>query len=205
MKAILGIVGALVLVVIVFVVYQYQKIQKAASCPAKEIATSTMQKTGDTWQVAFTSKIDAPLDRVFDAFQHPERFTEFVPENVRKSEVVSESGNTKTIDIVGSLDILPPGFKVQSLRTEYTTYPGEHRITGHTVNKLVDTNSEYKFEPSSDGKGTLLKFTPTSKQKTPLPTEALEKGALCETYATQVRAVNRALGLAPPAKGAAAG
>jgi hypothetical protein len=206
MKAILGIVGALVLVVIVFVVYQYQKVQKAASCPAKEIATSTMSKSGDTWHVAFTSKIEAPLDRVFDAFQHPERAVEFVPENVRKSEIISDQGNTKTVDVVGSLDILPPGFKVQNLRTEYTVYPGEHRITSRTVNfKLADINSEYKFEAGPDGKGTLLTFTQTSKQKQPLPTEALEKGALCETYATQVRAVNRALGLAPPAKGAAAG
>ena len=206
MKAILGIVGVLVLVVVIFVVYQYQKVQKAASCPAKEIATSTMSKSGDTWHAAFTSKIDAPLDRVFDAFQHPERAVEFVPENVRKSEIVSDQGNTKTVDVVGSLDILPPGFKVQNLRTEYTVYPAEHRITSRTVNfKLADINSEYKFEPGPDGKGTLLTFTQTSKQKQPLPTEALEKGALCETYATQVRAVNRALGLAPPAKGAAAG
>jgi uncharacterized protein YndB with AHSA1/START domain len=203
MKVILGIVGALVLAVAIFVAFQYRKVQRAALCPAKEIVTSAMEKKADTWQVAFTSKIDAPVERVFDAFWHPERAIEFVPENVRKSEIVSESGNTKTVEIVGSLDILPPGFKVQSLRTEYTSYPDEHRLVAHTVNKLVDTNSEYKFEPSADGKGTLLTFTQTSKQKQNLPTEALEKGALCEAYATQVRAVNRALGLAPPAKGAA--
>jgi hypothetical protein len=200
MKIILGIVGALVLAVLVFVFFQYQKVQKAALCPAKEIVTSAMEKTGDTWHVSFTSKIDAPMDRVFDAFQHPERAVEFAPENVRKAEVVSEEGNTKTVEIVGSLDILPPGFKIQSLRTEYTVYAAEHRIAAHTVNKLADIKAEYKFEPSSDGKATLLKFTQTAQQKQALPTQALEKGALCETYATQVRAVNRALGLAPPAE-----
>src|SRR5439155_16160053 len=147
--------------------------------------------------------IDAPLDRVFDAFQHPERAVEFVPENVRKAEIVSEDGNTKTVEIVASLDILPPGFKVQSLRTEYTVHPAEHRIVTHSINKLADINAEYNFEPIADGKGTLLKYTQTTKQKQNLPTEALEKGTLCEAYATQVRAVNRALGLAPvPAKGA---
>ena len=110
MKIILGVVGALVLAVAVFAYVQYQKVQKAASCPAKEIVSSSMQKTGDTWHVNFTSKIDAPLDKVFDAFRHPERMAEFVPENIRKSDVVDEAGNKKTIDIVGSLDILPPGF-----------------------------------------------------------------------------------------------
>jgi len=203
MKAILAIVSVLVLAVLVYVFLQYRKIQVAAACPAKEIATSSMEKTGDTWQVAFTSKFDAPMDRVFDAFQHaPERAIEFAPENVKKSEIVKDEGNTKTVDVIGTLDILPPGFKVQNLRTEYTVHAAEHRITSRSVDfKLADSSSEFKFEPSSDGKGTLLKFNQTYKVKQQLPSQALEKGVLCEVYATTVRAVNRALGLAPaPAK-----
>ena len=197
MKAILAIVAVLVLAVLGYVFVQYGKIQQAAACPAKEIATSNMSKSGDTWHIAFTSKFDAPLDKVFDAFQHPERAVEFAPENVLKSEVIKDDGNTKTIDVVGKLDILPPGFKVQNLRTQYTVYPDQHRITTKSIDfKLADIDSEYKFEPTPDGK-TLLKFNQTSKQKQQMLVEALQKGALCETYATQVRAVNRALGLAP--------
>jgi uncharacterized protein YndB with AHSA1/START domain len=197
MKAILAIVAVLVLAIIGYVVVQYRSIQRAAACPAKEIATSTMTKSGDTWHITFTSKFDAPIDKVFDAFQHPERAAEYAPENVMKAEVVKDDGNTKTIDVVGRLDILPPGFKVQNLRTQYTVYPAEHRITSKSIDfKLADIDSEYKFEPTSDGK-TLLKFTQTSKQKQQMLVEALQKGALCETYATQVRAVDRALGLAP--------
>ena len=198
MKAVLAIVGVFVLAVLVYVYIQYRSIQQAAACPAKEIATSSMTKTGDTWHISFTSRFNAPLDKVFDAFQHPERAAEFAPENVMKSEVVKDDGNTKTIDVVGKLDILPPGFKVQNLRTQYTIYPAEHRITSKSVDfKLADIDSEYKFEATPDGKGTLLKFTQTSKQKQQMLVEALQKGALCETYATQVRAVDRALGLAP--------
>jgi len=197
MKAILAIVAVLVLAVLGYVFVQYGKIQQAAACPAKEIATSNMSKSGDTWHIAFTSKFDAPLDKVFDAFQHPERAVEFAPENVMKSEVVKDEGNTKTIDVVGKLDILPPGFKVQNLRTQYTVFPDQHRITSKSIDfKLADIDSEYKFEPTADGK-TVLKFNQTSKQKQQMLVEALQKGALCETYATQVRAVNRALGLAP--------
>jgi len=197
MKAILAIVAVLVLAVLGYVFVQYRTIQQAAACPAKEIATSNMSKSGDTWHIAFTSKFDAPLDKVFDAFQHPERAAEFAPENVIKAEVVKDEGSTKTIDVVGKLDILPPGFKVQNLRTQYTVYPDQHRITSKSIDfKLADIDSEYKFEPTPDGK-TLLKFNQTSKQKQQMLVEALQKGALCETYATQVRAVNRALGLAP--------
>jgi hypothetical protein len=135
---------------------------------------------------------------VFEAYRQPERAVEFAPENVKKSELVKEEGNTKTVDVIGTLDILPPGFKVQNLRTEYTVYPAEHRITTRTVNfKLADSNAELKFEPSSDGKGTLLKYSQTYKVKQALPSEALEKGVLCEVYATTVRGINRALGLAP--------
>ena len=197
MKAILAIVVVLVLAAAGYFYVQYSKIQQAAACPAKEIATSNLSKSGDTWHIAFTSKFDAPLDKVFDAFQHPERAVEFAPENVMKSEVVKDEGNTKTIDVVGKLDILPPGFKVQNLRTQYTVYPDQHRITSKSIDfKLADIDSEYKFEPTADGK-TVLKFNQTSKQKQQMLVEALQKGALCETYATQVRAVNRALGLAP--------
>ena len=202
MKAILAVVGVVVLAILVYLFMQYRAIQQASSSPVKEITTESLVKTGDTWNVKFTSKFDAPLDKVFEAFQHPERVQEFAPENVMKSEITDDKGNTKTVRVIGKLDILPPGFKVQDLVTEYTVYPEEKRITSRTIDfKLADITSEYKFAPTSDGKGTLLTFTQTSKQKQQALVEALQKGALRETYITQVRAAERALGLVPmPAK-----
>ena len=198
MKAILAVVGLVVLAVVIYVVLQWRAIQQAATGPAKEIVSESIAKSGDTWHVKFTTKFDAPLDRVFEAFQHPERASQYAPDNVLKSEIVNENGNTKVVDVVGRLDILPPGFKVQNLRTEYTVYPDEHRITSRSIDfKLADISSEYRFQPSPDGKGTILDFTQTSKDKAPMLVESLQKGALRETYLTQVRAVNRALGLAP--------
>ena len=197
MKAILAIVGIVLLAVVAWVFVKYRAIQQAATGPAKEIVSESLEKTGDTWHAKFVSKFDAPLDKVFDAFQHPERIAEFAPENVMKAEVKEDKGNTKVVEVIGTLDILPPGFKVQDLVTEYTVYPDEHRITSHTIDfKLADINSEYKFAPTADGK-TLLTFTQTSKQKQQALVEALQKGAIRETYITQVRAANRALGLAP--------
>ena len=194
MRAIVGIVVA----VVAYFAWTTYQIRQAATGPAKEIVSESMAKSGDVWHVSFVSKFDAPVDKVYEIFSHPERSHELAPDNVLKSEVVSEDGNTKTIDLIGKLDILPPGFKVQNVRTEYTLYPTEHRITTKTVNfKLADINSEYKFEATPDGKGTLLRFNQTSKDKGGIPVESVQKGALRETYVTQVRAVNRALGLTP--------
>jgi hypothetical protein len=167
------------------------------SCsPAKEIATSSVVKTGDTWDAALTSNIEAPVDKVIEAASHPEKGHDLVPENILKSEILSESGNVKTLDIVARLEVLPPGFKVQNIKTEYTYYPEQKRFTTKSIDfKLADITSDYRFEPSADGKGTVLKFTQKSKDKAPMIVESLQKGALCETFAIQVRVVRRALGL----------
>jgi hypothetical protein len=206
MKAILGIVAVLVLAIVGFVGWQWWKIQQAVSGPAKEIVSESIERRGDTWHTTFVSKFDAPLDRVFDAFQHPERIAQYAPDNVMKAEITKEEGNTKVVDVIGKSDILPPGFKVQNLRTEYTVYPAEHRITSRSLEfKLGEIQSEYRFEGTSDGKSTILRFTQTWKDKAPMIVEALQKGAIRETFVTQVRAVNRGLGLAPASEKRQAG
>jgi hypothetical protein len=174
-----------------------------SSTPVKEIASESIEKDGDVWKANFTSKIDAPVDKVYEAFTHPERAKELAPENVKKSEIVSEDGNKKTIDLVGTLDILPPGFKMQQVVTEYTFYPDEKRITSKTVDfKLADITSEYKFTPEDGGKATLVTLTQQSKDKAALPVASLQKGALRETYILQIKVLNRALGIDKPAPAA---
>jgi hypothetical protein len=166
------------------------------SGPVKEITYENIEHDGKTWRVNFESRFDAPVADVYAAFQEPERAHDLAPENVLKSELVSEEGNKKVVDLVGRLEILPPGFKVQQLRTEYVFYPDEKRFTTRTIDfGLADIDSEYKFEPADGGKATVLKFSQTSKSKAPSLTESLQKGALRETYITQVRVINKALGL----------
>lgn len=198
MKTVLGIVALVAVVLVLYVAWSMYGVQQAATGPVKEIATERIERRGDTWHVEFTSRFDAPIDRVYDAFSHPERVKEFAPENVLKSDLLKEEGNTKLIDLVGRLDILPPGFKVQNLRIEWTYFPSEKRITTRTIDfKLADINSEYKFEPTDGGQKTLLRYSQTSKDKAPLIVESLQKGAIRENFVTQVRATNRALGLEP--------
>jgi len=167
----------------------------------KEIASESIEKKGDTWTVNITSRIDAPPDKVFEAWSQPERAKELAPDNVLKSELVSHDGNTKVVDLVGKLDVLPPGFKVQNLRNEWKFYPEEKRFTSRSVDfKLADLNAEYKLAPTPDGKGTIVTFTQTSKDKSPMLVDSLQKGALRETYVRQVQMVNKALGLNDAAK-----
>jgi hypothetical protein len=198
MKTLIGAIVVVVLVVAIYLGISYRRIQQAAYGPAKEIVSESISKSGDTWHLAIVTKFDAPIDKVFEAYSHPERIQQYAPENVLKSDVIEDAGNSKTIDVVGKLDILPPGFKVQNIRIKYTIFPEEHRITTETIDfKLADMKSELKFQPGPDDKTTVLNFAQTSKQKIALPSESLEKGALREQYLTTVRAVNKALGLTP--------
>jgi len=164
--------------------------------PVKEISTESIEKVGDTWNVNFTSKFDAPVDKVWEAMAQPERMHEIEPDNILKSELVSKDGDTKVVDLVFKLDILPPGFKVQNIRNQIQFFPNEKRIQQKSVDfKLADITSEYKLTPTPDGKGTLLTFKQTSKDKSPLLVDSLQKGALRETYIRQVDIVNKALGV----------
>ena len=174
---------------------------RAEEGPVKEISTESIEKVGDTWKVNFTSKIDAPVDKVWGVMAQPERMHEVMPDNILKSELVSKADdNSKVVDLVFKLDILPPGFKVQNIRNQLQFFPNEHRIEQKSVDfKLADISSEYKLAPSPDGKGTILTFTQTSKDKAPLLVDSLQKGALRETYIRQVQIVNKALGIEQPA------
>ena len=206
MKAILALVVALVLAIGAYFFWEYRAIQEAANGPAKEIVSESITRSGDTWNVSFVSKFDAPVDKVYAAMSDPENGHDRVPLNILKSELVKQDGNTKLVDVVLKTDILPPGFKVQNVRLEYTFFPTEHRFTSRSIDfKLADLDSEYKFEPTPDGKGTLLRFKQTSKDKAPMLVESLQKGALRETYITQVRAAENALGVKMPAAEAARG
>lgn len=167
----------------------------------REIKTESMAKKGDTWTVAFTSEIAAPVDKVFEAFSQPEKGHDLLPENVLKSELKSSEGNKKVIDLVIKLDILPPGFKVQNPINEYEFFPDQKKIVQKTLDfKLADIQSEFQFKPSADGKGTTVDFKQTSKDKSSMIVESLQRGALRETYVIQIKTVEKALGLAPDAK-----
>ena len=167
----------------------------------KQITTESMSKTGELWTVKFTSDIAAPIDKVYEAFTQPEKGHDLLPDNVLKSELKSSEGNKKVIDLVIKLDILPPGFKVQNPINEYEFFPDQKKIKQKTLDfKLADIESEFQLKPSSDGKGTTVEFNQTSKSKSALVVESLQRGALRDTYVIQIKTVEKSLGLDTGAK-----
>jgi hypothetical protein len=193
----LGVVGGVVLLVGAYVGYQALALRRETvkwTGPIKEIASEKMEKTGDTWKIEFLSQFDAPVDKVYDAFTQRERAHEFAPEKVLLSELKSGGENKKVVEMHLRVLNLP----TQVLVLELDFHPAEKRITTRTLDyKLADITSEYRFEPSPDGKRTLLRFTQTSKDKlgNPLP-QSVQQSALKETFVTEVRVVKKALGLA---------
>lgn len=201
MKTILGLVGVLVLAVVAFVGWQYYRIQQALTGPAKEIVSERIERDGDIWHASFVSKIDDTPDRVFEAFSQPERLSEFSPESYTQSKLISSEGNKRIVDFVTRLDILPPGFKVQNPRIEFLYFPNEKRITTRTIDfQLADITGEYKFEAADGGKATIVRLEQKNKPKTASIVESLQKGAIRESYVTQIRAATKALQQTPPAK-----
>ncbi len=194
MKKALGIVGAVVLLGVAWLGYQYMALQRAAvewEGPIVEIAAEKMEKAEGTWNIEFQTMFDAPVDRVYEAFSQPERAHEFNPEKIVGSNLKSSSANTKLVEVTARVLNLP----LQKVTMEYTFFPGEKRIASRSINyNLADMTSEYRFEPSPDGKRTLLRFSQQSKEKlgNPLP-QSVQKGALKESYVTQVRTVKKAL------------
>lgn len=206
MKNILAIVAVLVLAVAGFVGYQYWKVQRALTGPAKEIVSEKIERDGDTWHASFVSKIDATPDEVWEAFTQPERSSEIMPENFKQSKLVSSEGNKKVVDFIAVLEILPPGFKVQNPRVEITYFPAEKRMTTRTIDfQLADIQSEYKIEPADGGKATIVRLEQTNKPKTASIVESLQKGAIRESYITQIRTANKGIAQEKAARAAKAG
>lgn len=194
MKSILAIVGVIVLAVIGFVGWQYWKVQQALTGPAKEIVSESIEREGDTWHASFVSKLDATPEEVWQAFQQPERLSEIMPESYTQSKLVSSEGNKKIVDVIARLEILPPGFKVQNPRIEFTYFPDEKRIVTRTIDfQLADIDSEYRLEPADGGRATIVRLEQKNKPKAATIVESLQKGAIRESYVNQIRAANKGI------------
>jgi len=191
-KKILWGVVALLGVGLALLGWRYYQLRLAAALwegPVPEILSEKLDKNADTMAIEFTSRIDAPIDTVLQAFSEPERSAEF-SNIVRFSKLVQSEGNKKTVEFEMVILGQPQHFSL-----EFTFLPEEKRVTLKTVeNPLSDLNGEYHFAPSPDGDKTLLTYTGTSKDKAKLPIPlALQKSALRETFVATVQALKKGL------------
>ena len=192
MKKIVWAAIAFLSVGVAFLGWRYHQLRTAAALwegPVPEILSEKLDKDTDTMSFAFTSRIDAPVDLVMQAFSEPERAAEF-SNNIHFSKLIRSEGNKKTVEFEMVILRRPQQFSL-----EFTFFPEERRIAVKTVeNPLSDLSVEYHLVPSPDGMKTLLTYNGTSKDKTNLPIPlALQKSALRETFVAMIQALKKGI------------
>ena len=181
---------ALLVVSLAFLGLRYYRLRSEAlrwQGPVPEIFSEKLDKTADTLQMEFTSRLDAPVAAVFSAFTEPERSWEF-SDTVRSAKLLQGEGNHKVVEFEMAILGQPQRFTL-----EFTFLPDEHRVAVKTVeNQLADLSGEYRLTPSPDGTKTLLTYTGTSRDKARLPVPlALQKSAVREMFTTTIRALKK--------------
>lgn len=184
-------IGVLVLLGLgVWAGLSFQRMRTAAlqwEGPVAEILSEKLDKQADTMTMEFTSRLDAPLAAIWQAFSEPERSAEF-SETIRVSRLLQTQGNSKLI----LFEMVMLG-QPQRLSMQFTFLPGENRVRIQSVeSQLSDIQGEYRFTPSPDGTTTLLTYTGTLKDKVSLPVPlALQKNAARESFVSTVRALQK--------------
>jgi uncharacterized protein YndB with AHSA1/START domain len=191
-KKVLWGVLALFTVVLLFFGVQFYRLWSAARYwegPVPEILSEKLEKNADTMEVEFTSRIDAPVGTVFQAFTEPER-TQELSDLARYSKLLRQEGNRKVVEF----EMVVLG-QPQRFILEFTFLPEEKRVTIKTVeSQLSDLSGEYRFTPSPDGTKTLLTYSGIAKDKVKMSIPlALQKSAMRETYVSTVRALKKGL------------
>lgn len=156
--------------------------------PVPEITSEDISKEGEVVSVKLTSRIDAPVDAVFDAFQNPER-SEGLVEEIKVAKVLSGDENKKTVEF----HILTLG-QLQVLIVDLTYMEEKNQIGIKTVEGVIDIDGVYALTASPDGEKTLVTYTATQRNKLPLPVpESVERSAIKEQFANLMRAIKKDL------------
>jgi len=183
-------VGVVVLVVALWMFLKFRAVQQAAvkwEGKVDEIASEKIEKQGESFQVELTSRIDAPIDAVFDSFEHPEKSQGMVPE-IQVAKVLSGDDKKKTVEFhIVALD------QPQVLTVELTYDQAQKRIGVKTVEGLTDIDGAYQLVASPDGKRTLVVYKAKQTVRLPLP-DGILQGAIKEQFVNLMRAIKKDLG-----------
>ncbi|MGH7896399.1 MAG: hypothetical protein ACREQQ_00485 [Candidatus Binatia bacterium] len=190
MKAILSVIGVIVLLVVAFFGYKYWQLQSMAAKykDAKEVAAESIEKDGTKWTIHMESVIAKPIDKVWQALHQPERSHEFI-EAFKKSELKKQEGNTKTVEFQVQVLTLP----LQTFIVALTFDDASQTMSAKALAGPQDQSATYKLSPLPENK-TLLVYdaTATDKISVPLPL-SVQKGAVRELFVNQVRAIQKGI------------
>jgi uncharacterized protein YndB with AHSA1/START domain len=158
-------------------------------CSPKLEEGEVLDKQGDTFTIRLTKKVDEPIDRVWQAFQTPERLEKY-SEQYQQTKLVKSEGDVKVVDYrVSTLG------QVQAFTMELTSQPSDHSVKLKTLeSSLVDIVGEYKLEPADGGKATVITYKATQKDKVNIPAPvSVQKTAIKEAFDNLVAGMKKGI------------
>jgi len=182
-KVVIAIVAVLVVGYGGWRFYQGHRATKAG------IISEDIAHNGDVWQADFKARVPAPEQQVFDAVRDVEKTQS---EGVRSVKVISQNGNTKTVE----MEIRGAGGQPVTLQMEFQYDPANQQITYHTLgNPALETKATYKF--ADEGSSTLITYNQTTKmlQQLPVP-DGVVKEVIRSIFIAQLEGLKRTLNLA---------
>jgi hypothetical protein len=186
-KAIVGAVVVLILLVVGWFYVQYRR-QVAELASAKEIEQATFNKNGAVADIKYVGVVDGPIDKVQDAVWNVEGSSKMI-ENIKKSDLVKQEGNTKTILMQLKAGTLP----VQQVVMLFTLDAPNHTVKFKTIqSQAADLEGDYRLEPLGNKTRLTYEAKSTDKVAVPFPDGVIET-ANREVFVNTVRGINKAI------------
>jgi hypothetical protein len=187
-KVIIGVVGVVILAVGWYVFELQREAAKWQQVQEIDDSASFFEKDGPNTKMRFVSVIDAPLDKVQAALWQVERSAEIV-ENIKRSKLIKEEGNTKVVEMY----VEPLNLPLQYYTMQFTFFPDKHLVKFKTVDSNTqDISGSYQLEASPDGKRTKLTYNATGKDKVAVPVpESVIESASRQTFVNTVRGITK--------------
>ena len=170
--------------------YKYMEAKNLAEKykEAKEIASASITKNRSTWTMKIDSVFAAPIDKVWAAMQHPERSGQHVPEVFKKTTVLKDEPDSKSMELEVQMLNLPT-----MKMTAHVTYDqAAHRMALKTEKGIQDLDVTYQLTALAPDR-TLLTYSGTAEEKAPIPvpSQSIIEGALRELFVAQVKAIHK--------------
>ena len=160
-----------------------------AGCSPKLEEGEVLDKKGDTFTIRLQKTVDSPIDKVWQAFQRPEDLEKY-SEQYQQTKLVKSEGNTKVVDYrVSALG------QVNAFTMELTSKPETKQVELKTLEStLVDITGEYELKPTPDGKGTIVIYKATQKDKANIPVPvSVQKTAIKDSFDNLIAGIKKGI------------
>jgi len=171
--------------------FRAQKAAKVWEGDVEEITYAKLDKDGKVFDIEMHSRIDAPVDEVWDALKQPELLADN-SDQYKLSKLLKEDGNAKELE----LHVLALG-NLQQFTVRLTFDDASKSVKIETLkSSLADIAGSYELEASPDGTKTLYVYKAIQTDKVALPISTdVQRSALKESFVSQINAIKKQLGV----------